>query len=47
MGSEEPHGTFTQCPFCSSREYRILYAFSDQVSMCECDCCSGRFQTDL
>jgi len=47
MSNQEATDCFTQCPFCSSREYRILYAYSDQVARCECDRCDGRFQSGL
>jgi len=47
MTNQEATGTFTQCPFCASREYHILFAFGESVSRCECDRCGGEYHRKL
>jgi len=47
MSNQEAKDRWTQCPFCSSREYRILFAFGEAVSRCECDMCGGEYHRKL
>jgi hypothetical protein len=47
MSNQERTDFFTQCPFCSSREYQILFAFGEAVSRCQCDRCGGEYQREL
>jgi len=47
MSNQEAKDSWTQCPFCASREYSILFAFGESVSRCECDRCGGEYQREL
>jgi Zn ribbon nucleic-acid-binding protein len=47
MSNQERTDTFVQCPFCSYRESRILYAYADAIAMRECTRCGGQFEQEL